>query len=131
MPPAILTAPTVPGAAITVVPPCDDVAPVTLYVPLTVFVPPDHWTLPAPEIVDAASNERVSLVLKLRVVPPETLNVAPVLVTPAMLSNPLWTSTWLPLCAERKTEIALVPVPPLFRIVPKLMMEVVPAVPLR
>src|SRR6266851_5175635 len=50
-------------------------------VPETVLVPDCHWTVPAPEMVDAASNVRVSLVLKFIAVLAATLNVAPVLVT--------------------------------------------------
>src|SRR5438876_3153 len=50
-------------------------------VPVTVLEPPDHCTVPAPLIVEAASKVRVSPVLKDKVAPLEALKVAPVLVT--------------------------------------------------
>ena len=46
---------------IVVAPPLELVAPVMLYVAPTVFVPLDHCTVPAPLMVEAASNERASL----------------------------------------------------------------------
>src|SRR4051794_18196728 len=52
--------------------------------PATVFVPDWDWIVPAPLMVEAASNERTSFVLKMRFVPLATLNVAPVLVIAPM-----------------------------------------------
>src|SRR5205085_94524 len=52
-------------------------------VPANVLVPPCHTTLPGPLIVVAASNVRVSPVLKFNAAPELALNVAPVLVTAA------------------------------------------------
>src|SRR2546423_6167581 len=52
-------------------------------VPAKVLVPLCHCTDPAPVKLEAASNVRVSLVLKLRMAPEAILNVAPLLVTPA------------------------------------------------
>src|SRR5436190_5812771 len=49
-------------------------------VPLMLFVPLLHCSVPAPEMLDAASKVRVSLLANVNVAPEETLNVAPVLV---------------------------------------------------
>src|SRR5437016_3709025 len=64
VPPETVTALMPPMLLRTVVPPAELVAPVALYVPLTVFVPAFHCTVPALVIDDDASKLCVSFVLK-------------------------------------------------------------------
>src|ERR1051325_128379 len=117
-----VNAPTDVGEVMVVLPPLHFVAPVTLYVPLTLFDPVTHCTVPAPLIVDAASHERESLLPfeKLRFDPLTTLSVAPVEVTLATLKLPLFTANVLPLFICSGTLVTDPPVPPVFSMVPLL-----------
>ena len=80
--------------------------------------------------MQVASSERVSLVLNASVAPLEASNVEPVAVTAATLNVPLCASTWLPDCPVIGIWIVLLPVPPLFLIVPALVIAIVPSEPL-
>src|SRR5713226_7659761 len=126
VPPVTVTSPTLVIAVPIVVVPLFFVAPLTLYVALTVFVPEPHCTVPAPLMNDPASKLRASLVLKFNVAPLAELNVDVAAVTAPTLNVPLCTRNWLLLCAVSGTVNVEVPVPPLFLMVPLLLIEAVP-----